>query len=151
MYDSVGSKPALVLALNDVLDADAGVGQVAGAAFASGTVDDLAALPARIARVIVEHAGDIVRLLFSTAPLDPAVKTALDEGRARHLAGARAVAQQLEAKKALRQGVTVDEATDTLAALSEVTYVLTLHDDYGWSLDRIETWTAAALKQLILR
>src|SRR3954465_14092367 len=67
VYDSVGSKGALALALNDELDRDAGVMPLVQAAWASDDIEQIVGLPARITRSIIEHAGDIVRILTSAA------------------------------------------------------------------------------------
>src|ERR1051326_5714968 len=59
VYDSIGSKAALLLALNDELDSLAGVRDLAGSVLASESSPDIAALPARITRAILDHAIDI--------------------------------------------------------------------------------------------
>ena len=52
--------------------------------------------------------------------------------------------------KALDPAVDVDQAVDTLAAITDIQFALLLRDSYGWSLDRIETWIAAASRSLLL-
>ena len=38
----------------------------------------------------------------------------------------------------------------TVAAISAVRFALLLRDGYGWSLDRIERWTAETTRGLLL-
>ncbi len=52
--------------------------------------------------------------------------------------------------KALNTSVDADEASDTLAAISDISFALLLRDSYGWSLDRIESWIAATSRALLL-
>src|SRR3954466_14159089 len=55
VYDSIGSKQALVARLQDLIDAEADIGGIAEAAARSSEPLEVAALPARIARSILEH------------------------------------------------------------------------------------------------
>jgi AcrR family transcriptional regulator len=150
VYDSVGSKAALLLALNDELDRVAGVRDLAGAVLASESSVDVAALPARITRAILDNAIDIVRIVTAAAPSEPDVQTALDDGRKRHLAGIAAVTHRLETLEGLRAGVTVAEAQATLSILTDTAFGLLLHDSYGWSTQAIERWTIATIRRLLL-
>src|SRR5687768_10693282 len=77
VYDSVGSKQTLVARLNDLIDAEAGIGDIAAATFASGEPLEVVATSARITRSILEHCGDIVRALVSGAASEPALQAAL--------------------------------------------------------------------------
>jgi hypothetical protein len=51
----------------------------------------------------------------------------------------------------LESSIDVEEAVDTLAAISDIQFALLLRDSYGWSLDRIESWIANASGSLLLR
>src|SRR6188768_1920575 len=55
VYDSIGTKQALVAQLNDLIDAEAGIVAIAGAAARSDDPAEVAATSARIARSILEH------------------------------------------------------------------------------------------------
>jgi len=150
VYDSVGSKAALLLALNDELDSVARVRELADSVLASESSTDVAALPARITRAILDNAIDIVRIVTSAAPSEPEVKRALDDGRKRHQAGAAAVVYRLERLGGLRPGVTTTQAQATLSTLTDTAFGVLLHDGYGWSTQRIERWTIAAIRRLLL-
>jgi AcrR family transcriptional regulator len=150
VYDSVGSKAALLLALNDELDSVARVRDVADALLASESSSDVVAVPARITRAILDNAIDIVRVVTIAAASEPEVRQALEAGRKRHLAGTTAVVRKLERLGALRPDVTPSEAQATLSTLTDTGFGLLLHDTYGWSTQRIERWTIAALRRLLL-
>src|SRR3954471_17876730 len=63
VYDSVGSKQALVSRLNDLIDSEAGIGTIWGAAAGSRDPREVAATSARVTRSILERCGDIVHAL----------------------------------------------------------------------------------------
>src|SRR3954469_15165947 len=60
VYDSIGSKQALVTSLNDLIDSEARVGEIVDPAAGSGDPAQVAAMSARVTRSIVEHCGDIL-------------------------------------------------------------------------------------------
>jgi hypothetical protein len=43
-----------------------------------------------------------------------------------------------------------EEARETLAAATDIRFALVLRESYGWSLDRLENWMAAASRALLL-
>jgi hypothetical protein len=148
VYDSLGSKQALVARLNDLIDAEAGVAAIVRAAAESGDPWEVAATSARVTRSILEHCGDIVRALVTGAAAEPELAARLAEGHRRHLEGARGVAGLLQRLDAL--GPDPEEAAATLAAVSDFRFALVLQESYGWSLDRIENWIAATSRALLL-
>jgi AcrR family transcriptional regulator len=150
VYDSIGSKQALVANLNDLIDAEAGIPSLAAAAARSGDPLQVAALSAKVARSILEHCGDILRAVVTGAAAEPDLQVVLDEGRRRHTAGARSVVGQLQELKALDRNLDPEAAVDTLSALSDAQFALLLHQDYGWSLDRVEEWITATSRALLL-
>ena len=149
VYDSVGSKQALVARLNDLIDSEAGIAAIARAAAESADPREVAATQARVARSILEHCGDIVHALVTGAAAEPELAGVLEEGQRRHLEGARMVVGLLRRHEALRADV--DDPVETLAALADVRVALVLRESYGWSLDRIESWIANASRALLLR
>ncbi|HEX2786072.1 MAG TPA: helix-turn-helix domain-containing protein [Ilumatobacteraceae bacterium] len=151
VYDSIGSKQALVARLNDLIDAEAGIAAIAGAAARSGDPVQVAALSAKITRSILEHCGDIVHALVTGAAAEPDLATAITEGHRRHVEGASTVVGLLRQMDALDDSVDAETAVETLAAISDTQFALLLRDSYGWSLDRIESWIAATSQALLLR
>jgi AcrR family transcriptional regulator len=149
VYDSVGSKQALVARLNDLIDTEAGIAAIARAAAESADPREVAATQARVTRSILEHSGDIIHALVTGAAAEPELAAVLEEGQRRHLEGARMVVGLLQREGALRPDV--DDPVETLAALADVRVALVLRENYGWSLDRIESWIASASRALLLR
>ena len=149
VYDSVGSKQALVARLNDLIDSEAGIAAIARAAAESADPREVAATQARVARSILEHCGDIVHALVTGAAAEPELAAVLEEGQRRHLEGARMVVGLLQRHEALR--TEVEDPVESLAALADVRVALVLRESYGWSLDRIEGWIADASRALLLR
>jgi AcrR family transcriptional regulator len=151
VYDSIGSKQALVARLNDLIDAEAGIAAIASTAARSGDPGQVAAMSAKITRSILEHCGDIIHALVTGAAAEPDLAVALAEGHRRHVEGARSVVGLLRQMDALGDSVDAEAAVGTLAAISDTQFALLLRDSYGWSLDRIESWIAVTSQALLLR
>jgi AcrR family transcriptional regulator len=151
VYDSIGSKQALVARLQDLIDAEADIGGIVQAASASRDPADVAATSARITRAILENCGDIVHALVTGAPAEPELALALAEGHRRHVEGAAVVVRLLEQLDALDPSADRSAAAESLAAISDFRFALVLRDSYGWSLDRIESWMTTSSRALLLR
>ena len=150
VYDSIGSKQAIVARLNDLIDAEAHVGEIAGTAARSGDPQQVAAMSARVTRSIAENCGDILHALVTGAAAEPELRAVLDEGHRRHVEGARSVVKLLRKMGALGTSVDARTAADTLAAITDFQFAMLLRDSYGWSLDRIESWMAETSRTLLL-
>ena len=151
VYDSVGSKRALVSRLNDLIDTEAGVAAIVRAAVESDDPQEVAATPARVTRSILEHCGDILVALVTGAAAEPDLAAVLAEGHRRHVEGAGRIVDLLRKLDALGPDVHPDDAAQTLAAVSDFRFGLVLRESYGWSLDQLESWTAATSRSLVLR
>ena len=149
VYDSVGSKQALVSSLNDLIDAEADIAGLARAAAESEDPHELAATNARITRSILEHCGDIVHALVTGAAAEPELAAVLAEGQRRHVEGAGRIVGLLRQLDALGS-IDPDEAVETLAAVTDIRFALVLQESYSWSLDRLESWMAATSRTLLL-
>ena len=150
VYDSIGSKRALVARLNDVIDVEAGVAEIARRAAESLDPHEIVITGARITRSILEHCGDIIRALVTGAAAEPDLAAVLDEGHRRHLAGAARTVETLDRLGALAPSLEQADAVESLAAVTDFRFALVLRDDYGWSLDRIENWIASTSQTLLL-
>ena len=150
VYDSIGSKQALVLRLNDLIDDEAGVLEIARTSSGSDDPAEVASTSAKITRSILEHSGDILHAVITGASAEPDLQIVLDEGHKRHVGGARIAVERLRAMNALKDSAEIDEAVDTLAAITDIQFALLLRDSYGWSLDRIESWITATSRALLL-
>jgi AcrR family transcriptional regulator len=149
VYDSVGSKQALVSSLNDLIDTEAGIPQLARAAAEFEEPRDLAATNARITRSILEHCGDIIHALVTGAAAELELAAVLAEGQRRHLEGAGRIVGLLRQLGALGS-IDPDEAVETLAAVTDIRFALVMQENYGWSLERLESWMAATSRTLLL-
>ena len=149
VYDSVGSKQALVSSLNDLIDAEAGIAAWARAAAESEDPGEVAATNARITRSILEHCGDIIHALVTGAAAEPELAAVLAEGQRRHVEGAGRVVAVLRGLDALGP-IDPDEAVETLAAITDIRFALVVQESYGWSLDRLEGWMAETSRRLLL-
>jgi AcrR family transcriptional regulator len=149
VYDSVGSKQALVSSLNDLIDTEAGIPGLARAAAESDDPHELAATNARITRSILEHCGDIVHALVTGAAAEPELAAVLTEGQRRHVDGAGRIVGLLRGLEALGP-IDPDEAAETLAVVTDIRFALVMQESYGWSLDRLESWMAATSRTLLL-
>jgi len=150
VYDSIGSKRALVARLNDVIDVEAGVAEIARRAAESLDPHEIVITGARITRSILEHCGDIIRALVTGAAAEPDLAAVLDEGHRRHLAGAARTVETLDRIGALAPSLEQTDAVESLAAVTDFRFALVLRDDYDWSLDRIENWIASISQTLLL-
>ena len=150
LYDSIGSKADLVRRLNDLVDIEANVGEIAATV---GTEQDprvIARIPARITRRLLERCDDILRAAFTGAQAEPELSVVVDEGGRRHRAGAASVAGRLAGLGALRPGLNADDAATTIAALADYRMALLLVDDHHLTLDELEDWIADITARAVL-
>jgi AcrR family transcriptional regulator len=149
VYDSVGSKADLVRQLNDLIDVEAGIGEIVMTLPTETDPQALVRIQAKITRRIVERCSDIVRAGYDGARAEPDLAHIGDEGGRRHRAGAEAIAARLSDLHALDPAISMDAAATTIAALSDARLALLLIDDHGFDFDAVEAWigttTAAAL------
>ena len=150
VYDSVGSKRALVARLNDLIDSEAGIGAIIGPVAASRDPQQVAALSARITRSMLENCGDIIRAVVTGAAAEPEIQAVLDEGHRRHLEGARTIVRLLQDMEALASTADSPATSETLAAITDFRFGLVLRESYDWSLDRIEEWMTTTSRSLLL-
>jgi AcrR family transcriptional regulator len=150
VYGSVGSKAALVLALNDLIDSESGIPE-SGAQLAT-TSDPRALLTSgvQVTRRLNERCGDIVRVLLAAEPTDPDVATAVRDGMRRHQDGAELLGRRLADLGALPSGITAEQAATTFALMTSPASWRQLTEDAGWSFDRAESWLVESLARLLL-
>ena len=151
VYDSIGSKQAIVARLNDLIDAEADIGTIVGAGMSSSDPDEILAVQAKVVRSILERCGDILRALVSGAEAEPDLALVMAEGNRRHVEGARRIVAALVGLEALDPAITADSAVATLSATSDVRFAMMLAESYGWSPDEIEDWIVATNRKLLLR
>ena len=104
IYDSVGAKADLVRRLNDLIDEEAQVGELAGTLSKETDPRAVVSVSARVTRRIFERCGDLVRAGFEGARAEPELAEVAEEGGRRHRAGAQQVAARLAELGALCRG-----------------------------------------------
>lgn len=150
IYDSLGSKRAIVLALNDLIDEEGDVRALASAIPTSTDPIELLRIAATISRNINERCGDIVAALFSAAAVETEMREVRDESRRRHRAGIAGLTRRLASLGALRGDLDAETAADVIAAMTDPQVARTFVGEYGWTWDRWQEWTEAALIRLVL-
>jgi AcrR family transcriptional regulator len=150
IYSSVGSKAALVLALNDLVDEEAGVAQLGAGVLAETYPPKMIAMGIHLTRQLNERCGDLIQVLLSAEPAEPDIGAAVADGMRRHEQGASAIAQRLEALGALRTGTTPDRAAAAFSMMTSPASWLQLTQRAGWTFDESEAWLTESLTQLLL-
>jgi len=150
IYSSVGSKAALVLALNDLIDEEADVAGLAAELSHEANPARLVAKGVHLTRQLNERCGDLIRALLSAEPGEPDAAAVVADGMRRHEQGARQIAQRLAALGALRAGTTPEQAAAALSMMTAPASWRQLTHAAGWSFDEAEAWLAASLTQLLL-
>lgn len=145
IYDSVGSKAALVTGLNDLIRDAAGVPALARGIDDVDDVEGVLAVSAQVTRRILETSGDILRAACSGSDAEPELAGVRDEGTRRHRQAMRLIVDRLTALGVVPPEVDGERLADGFGVLTEAEVWLLLEDRYGWSLDEIETWARTAL------
>ena len=150
VYDSIGSKADLVRRLNDLIDSEARVFEIAMTVPSETDPVAVAGVGAKITRRIIERCSDILRTGLEAARAEPDLAYVIEEGGRRHRAGALAVAERLAALDALDPLLSVADAATTIAAVADFRVALFLIDDHGFDLDAVEGWMAGMTARGVL-
>jgi AcrR family transcriptional regulator len=150
IYSSVGSKAALVLALNDLIDEEAGVAQLGAEVSRETDPPKMIAKTIHLTRQLNERCGDLLQVLLSAGPAEPDVAAAVADGMGRHESGVSAMAHRLGALGVLRAGTTPERAAAAFAMMTSPASWLQLTQRAGWTFDQSEAWLTESLTQLLL-
>jgi AcrR family transcriptional regulator len=150
IYDSIGSKAAIVAALNDRLDESAGIPGIAGRIPEIDDPGELLDVPVRITSSVLATNGDIARTAFRGSSSEPELAALRREGIRRHREGCHGIARRLESLGGLPAGADVARAGDAIALLCDPEVWLAWIDDYGWTVDEVARWTHDALVRVVL-
>jgi AcrR family transcriptional regulator len=150
IYSSVGSKAALVLALNDLIDEEADVAQLAAGVLQETDPPRLIAQGIHLTRQLNERCGDLIQALVSAEPAEPDAAAALADGMRRHERGASAIARRLAALGALRADTTPERAAAVFSMMTSPASWRQLTQRAGWTFDDSEAWLTTSLAQLLL-
>ncbi|MGE5595242.1 MAG: TetR/AcrR family transcriptional regulator [Hyphomicrobiales bacterium] len=150
IYDSLGSKAAIVRELNALIDDEGNVRQIAASVFEADDPRTLIHRATAITASICSNCGDIVKATMSAAGIDAELAEVYAEGIRRHRMGIGRAVERLASMGALRRGLDPEGAGDIMAGLSEPRVAFAFVDGYGWSIERWHTWVTGALCTLLL-
>jgi TetR/AcrR family transcriptional regulator, regulator of cefoperazone and chloramphenicol sensitivity len=151
IYTRLGSKRGMLIALIDLIDEEAAVGQHVQQVQGAETPLETLTAGVRLTRAFQERCGDIIAALFSAAGAEPELADAVAEGQRRHREGARITIERIDELAGLRDDVH-PKNTEALFALStshEAWRELIYSYNLGW--DQAETWLRDALARALLR
>jgi AcrR family transcriptional regulator len=97
------------------------------------------------------RSGPLYRVLVAAADSDPELRDVLDAMEAQRLHGLGGLAAQLAESRAMRSGLSVDDARDIIWTLCSTTVHDLLVRQRGWSAETYQHWLAAALQRLLLK
>jgi AcrR family transcriptional regulator len=150
IYSSVGSKAALLLALNDLIDEEAGIGPLAAELGSEKDPDQLIARAVHITRQLNERCGDLIGVLLSAEPAEPDVAAAVADGMRRHEQGAQFVGRQLGSLGALPGEMTPERAAAIYSMMTSPASWRQLTQSSGWTFDDGEAWLSDSIASLLL-
>ncbi|MCC6704143.1 MAG: TetR/AcrR family transcriptional regulator [Thermomicrobiales bacterium] len=151
LYASVGPKHAIILALVDAMEDDAGVDEFLRRFAQTSEPREMIALIVGLSRQFMERSGDVFAAMAAAAPTEPDVAAAWQKARRNHAYGARHVAERLASLDALDAGVTVERAADILGVLNWGLTWQQFIRDHGWSIDECEAWLTETFCRLLLK
>ncbi len=150
IYSSVGSKAALLLALNDLIDEEAGIGPLAAELGAEKDPAQLIGKAVHITRQLNERCGDLIWVLLSAEPAEPEVAAAVADGMRRHEQGATSLGRQLGSLGALSVGMTQERAATVFSMMTSPASWRQLTQAAGWTFDDGEAWLKDSITKLLL-
>ena len=151
IYSSVGSKSALLLALNDLIDEEADVAGLTAELLQETGPPQLITKGVHLTRQLNERCGDLIQVLLSAELAEPEAAAVVADGMRRHEHGAGQLAQRLAALGALRAGTTPEQASAVFSMMTSPASWRQLTHRAGWTFDETEAWLTPSLTQLLLK
>jgi AcrR family transcriptional regulator len=150
LYTSVGSKAALLLALNDLVDEEAGIGPLAAEIATEKDPAQLIGKAVHLTRQLNERCGDLIWVLLSAEPAEPDVAAAVADGMRRHEQGATSLGRRLSSLGALAVGMTAKRAAAVFSMMTSAASWRQLTQTAGWTFDDGEDWLTHSITKLLL-
>jgi AcrR family transcriptional regulator len=150
IYARLGSKRGMLVGLIDLIDEEAGVGDLAAEVLSAPTPAEALRAEVRLTRAFQERCGDIIGALFAAAAAEPDLASAVAEGQRRHREGARLAVQRVAELGGLRDDVTPDRAAALIALSTTHEAWRELVDAHRLSWDDAEAWLDAALARALI-
>lgn len=151
VYAVFGSKAAVLSALIKSGGSDEDIRTMARAAFAESDPVRRLKLAARVFRSIHEREADIEDLLFQAGSGDPDLAAVWRQSHQQQLSRQTELLTPMDQKQALKPGLALQTAIETLWALSSPEIYRLLVRERGWSPRRYENWLANSAIRLLLR
>ncbi len=151
IYKSIGTKLALLAALNELAAADADVARLVPRMRSTQDPAELIALQVELSRGLNERAGDILRAMETAATVEPSMSAPYDAGIQRHRAGMRATVERLAELGSLRSDVGVDRGSALMDVLLAPSSWRTLTLTHGLSFDEAEALLTQSLNALVVQ
>lgn len=151
IYDSIGPKRSVMLALIALAEEEAGVGPFRERLMETRDARDAIALWVALTRQFIDRGSDILAAIQSAVPAEPEVAAAFETAKRNHQTGARLVGALLERLGALAPGLTGDRAGDIIGVLTWGTIWQDFLKDHEWSVDECEAWLTRTLRTLLLK
>ncbi len=151
IYNGIGGKSAILIALNDIVDEAANVGPLQRQIGQSTDPQEIVRLTVELRSLLMKGAGDIVGLLMAAAGSEPDVARVYADGQARSRSGCQRIVQRLDAIGWLRPELDIDSATDALYALLHHTVWTRLEFECGWPPEKVSAWYCEVLESALVR
>jgi AcrR family transcriptional regulator len=97
-------------------------------------------MTARNSRVVKVRIAGVLEVIRSAAPLDPDIEGLWRRIQSDFHANQGVIVESLEAKRALRPGLSAERATDILWTLNHPNLWQLLVDERGWTPEQYEVW-----------
>jgi AcrR family transcriptional regulator len=150
VYASVGPKATIVMALDDIIDEEAGRNDLVPLAMAETDPRLMIAWAVRIPYMYVERSGDYLSALISAAAVEKDAADAIQAGWNRHKAGHLHIALKLMATGAIRRGLTLEDVHATLSLPTWAVPHLQAREALGWDGPTWERWCVTLLTHALL-
>lgn len=151
IYVVFGSKAAILSALIKSAGADEDIRALARQSFVETDPRRRLQLAARVMRSIQEREGDILDLLWQAGGGDPDLAAVWRQSHQQRLSRLGEVVGALAQMQALKPGLTIEMARDTLWTLGSPEVYRLLVSERGWTPQQFEDWLADTAITLLLR
>jgi AcrR family transcriptional regulator len=151
IYARLESKRGMLMGLIDLIDEQAGVGELVAAIISATTPVDALRAEVRLTRTFQERCGDIIGALFAAAGAEPDLAGAVTEGQRRHREGAHLTVERISALGGLHDGVGPERATALIALSTTHEAWRELIDAHCLTWEDAEAWLNEALGRAVLK
>jgi AcrR family transcriptional regulator len=150
VYAAFRSKPGILIALLNLLDEEAGMGELIGALRASRSAREQVGLIAHFNRLLFERGQDVIGLALGSVASDPEVAAWAEEGDRRRREGQAPLVDGWARQGALRRGVDEERAADVVWVLTSPEVYRLVVTRLGWTPDAYEEWLTATIERELL-